>query len=171
MNSNDLLRDTNIIEKNEFVDIFAGAIAAARNERLNKISLDQSLARDYNQTQSHGVGGYSSNTGVDRTVNMSAIQEQELYEILTSAIQMGSQYKIMNQAKLSCTLNSVQSHNLLHILQREGGLHDFDASKIVKYLEVSGQVDLGRLDDLLNNAKRVAIRKSEYLKTIDRALE
>ena len=90
MNSNDLLRDTNIIEKNEFVDIFAGAIAAARNERLNKISLDQSLARDYSQTQSHGVGGYSSNTGADRTVNMAAIQEQELYEILTSAIQMGS---------------------------------------------------------------------------------
>ena len=56
-------------------------------------------------------------------------------------------------------------------MQREGGLHDFDASKIVKYLETSGQVDLGRLDDLLNNAKRVAIRKNEHLKTIDRALE
>ena len=55
-----------MIEKHDFVDVFAGAIAAARNERLNKLSLDQSqsLVRDYNQTQS---------LSQDRTVNMSAI--------------------------------------------------------------------------------------------------
>ena len=46
LTSNDQLRDSNIIEKHDFVDVFAGAIAAARNERLNKIALDQSLARD-----------------------------------------------------------------------------------------------------------------------------
>ena len=47
LTSNDQLRDTNVIEKGDFVDVFAGAIAAARNERLNRISMDQSLARDY----------------------------------------------------------------------------------------------------------------------------
>ena len=77
LTSNDQLRDNNVIEKADFVDVFAGAIAAARNERLNRISMDQSLARDYSQTQSQGMGGgYASNTArsvVDRTVNMSAI--------------------------------------------------------------------------------------------------
>ena len=77
LTSNDQLRDNNVIEKGDFVDVFAGAIAAARNERLNRISMDQSLARDYSQTQSQGMGGgYASNTArsvVDRTVNRSAI--------------------------------------------------------------------------------------------------
>ena len=34
------MRDSNVIEKGDFVDVFAGAIAAARNERLNKIAMD-----------------------------------------------------------------------------------------------------------------------------------
>ena len=66
MQSNDHLRDSNLIERDDFVYIFAGPIAAARNERLNQISLDQTLARDMGQTQSQGVGA-------DRTVNMAAI--------------------------------------------------------------------------------------------------
>ena len=77
LTSNDRMRDSNVVEKADFVDVFASAIAAARNERLNKMSMDQSLARDYSQTQSQGMGGgYSGDTvrtGVDRTVNMSAI--------------------------------------------------------------------------------------------------
>ena len=40
LTSNDQLRDSNVIEKGDFVDVFAGAIAAARNERLNKMSMD-----------------------------------------------------------------------------------------------------------------------------------
>lgn len=40
LTSNDILRDSNVIEKDDFVQVFAGAIAAARNERLNQISLD-----------------------------------------------------------------------------------------------------------------------------------
>ena len=46
LQSNDQVRDSNVIEKDDFVYVFAGAIAAARNERLNQISLDQTLARD-----------------------------------------------------------------------------------------------------------------------------
>ena len=40
---------------------------------------------------------------------------------------MGSQYKIMDQARQSCTLNSIQSQTLLQILIRDGGIHDLDA--------------------------------------------
>ena len=60
LNSNDQVRDSNVIEKSDFVDVFAGAIAAARNERLNKITLNESLARDHNQTQYQSQGGYQS---------------------------------------------------------------------------------------------------------------
>ena len=35
LRSNDYMRDSNVIEKDDFVHVFAGAIAAARNERLN----------------------------------------------------------------------------------------------------------------------------------------
>lgn len=68
LQSNDQVRDSNVIEKDDFVYVFAGAIAAARNERLNQISLDQTLARDFSQTQ-HRPGAQP----LDRTVNMASI--------------------------------------------------------------------------------------------------
>jgi len=35
LQSNEYMRDSNVIEKDEFIYVFSGAIAAARNERLN----------------------------------------------------------------------------------------------------------------------------------------
>jgi len=40
LSSNAYMRDSNVIEKEDFVHVFASAIAAARNERLNQISID-----------------------------------------------------------------------------------------------------------------------------------
>lgn len=94
LQSNDQVRDSNVIEKDDFVYVFAGAIAAARNERLNQISLDQTLARDFSQTQ-HRPGAQP----LDRTVNMASIQEDEIYEILAEAIKLGAQSKIRDQAQ------------------------------------------------------------------------
>lgn len=50
LQSNDYLRDSEVIEKQDFVHVFAGAIAAARNERANQISIDQTLARQEDHT-------------------------------------------------------------------------------------------------------------------------
>ena len=50
LQSNEYMRDSNVIEKDDFVYVFNGAIAAARNDRLNQISIDQTLARDMGQT-------------------------------------------------------------------------------------------------------------------------
>ena len=50
LQSNQYMRDSNVIEKEDFIYVFNGAIAAARNDRLNQISLDQTLARDMGQT-------------------------------------------------------------------------------------------------------------------------
>ena len=40
LQSNEYFRDSNVIERSDFVHVFRGAIASSRNDRLNQISLD-----------------------------------------------------------------------------------------------------------------------------------
>ena len=50
-------------------------------------------------------------------------------------------------------MNQIPVPMLLSILIREGGIYETDAQKLIRYLEVGQNVDLGRLDDLINRAK------------------
>ena len=54
------------------------------------------------QTQSQGMGA-------DRTVNMAAIQEQEIYEILETAICMGAQFRVREETQKVSQMNRIKS--------------------------------------------------------------
>ena len=57
----------------------------------------------------------------------------------------------------------------MHILVREG-IHEQDAQKMVKYLEIDDNIELGRLDQVFNRAKTMLLSKSGAYKLFEAAL-
>lgn len=66
---------------------------------------------------------------------------------------MGAQFKILSEATKFSTHDAIRSKQLQIILAREGGIFDQDATKVVNYLDIDGQVSLHKLDTVFARAK------------------
>ena len=57
----------------------------------------------------------------------------------------------------------VSSKNVHEILDREG-IHEFDAAKVTKFLEIRQQVNVRKLEELFRQVKEVELRRNAALK-------
>jgi len=61
------------------------------------------------------------------------------------------------------TRERVRSQTLRIIFYKEGGIHELDASKVVSFIEQNGEVEMRRLRDLFDLARRKLVERSEAL--------
>ena len=79
------------------------------------------------------------------------------------SIASGNLFKALEEAQKMSTRERVRSQTLRIIFYKEGGIHELDASKVVSFIEQNGEVEMRRLRDLFDLARRKLVERSEAL--------
>ncbi|CDW85652.1 protein fantom [Stylonychia lemnae] len=180
LRGNQYLVDKNLVELDDFVQIFTEAITRARSDFQNEIAIQQSAIRQYEQRPSQtgpnrtfmgGVGDVdpfsSQNTlskdQLERSRTSLHFSEQEILEILART-RFGNTTMMRNNISNFAKNNYIAALDLIRILAQDGNLGDFDAKRVVNAIEQQGAVSVSLFEDLLSRALQQIYSNSEVFK-------
>jgi len=92
-------------------------------------------------------------------------------QILAQAMYIGAEYKITRDPQVLKRAGDgkIKSNFLLEILIREG-IHEFDAAKIIQFLEIRSFVNVRKLDELFKKIKGMEFESNPAFQTVCKAI-
>ena len=139
--NNAQLRGAETFEKEDFLNLFQAPIMAARNWRLNQQVASAEQAIPVNREQEDD----EPSTAAARAASL---QEREVKQILAQAIYLGVQYRITRDGQIEAAQGGRVSSKVIQEVMIREGIHEFDAKKVTKFLEIRGHINTRRLEDL-----------------------